>query len=154
MAGDEVYGGDPGLSAGLERRRAGYVLAVADMPSPPKVRQSRKCDRAERLAVPIESPSRLPETVPPPLTVTVKERSINNMITTGNRARAGRSVDARGALVSRSAVTSSHVVNRRNCMAPSDPDAYTPERDLIGSSVAQCCGRMFFIRSKVTLKSA
>jgi hypothetical protein len=38
VAGDEVYGGDPGLSAGLERRRASYVLAVADMPSPPKVR--------------------------------------------------------------------------------------------------------------------
>ena len=27
--GDEVYGGDPGLRADLERRRIGYVLAVA-----------------------------------------------------------------------------------------------------------------------------
>jgi SRSO17 transposase len=29
VAGDEVYGGDPGLRAGLEARRTGYVLAVA-----------------------------------------------------------------------------------------------------------------------------
>jgi SRSO17 transposase len=29
VAGDEVYGVDPGLRAGLERRRVGYVLAVA-----------------------------------------------------------------------------------------------------------------------------
>jgi SRSO17 transposase len=29
VAGDEAYGGDPGLRAGLERRRAGYVLTVA-----------------------------------------------------------------------------------------------------------------------------
>jgi SRSO17 transposase len=29
VTGDEVYGGDPGLRADLERRQAGYVLAVA-----------------------------------------------------------------------------------------------------------------------------
>jgi hypothetical protein len=29
VAGDEVYGADPGLRSDLERRRAGYVLAVA-----------------------------------------------------------------------------------------------------------------------------
>jgi SRSO17 transposase len=29
VAGDEVYGADPGLRAGLERRHLGYVLAVA-----------------------------------------------------------------------------------------------------------------------------
>jgi len=29
VAGDEVYGADPGLRAGLEERQAGYVLAVA-----------------------------------------------------------------------------------------------------------------------------
>ena len=29
VTGDEVYGGDPGLRADLERRRVGYVLAVA-----------------------------------------------------------------------------------------------------------------------------
>jgi SRSO17 transposase len=29
VTGDEVYGGDPGLRADLERRRIGYVLAVA-----------------------------------------------------------------------------------------------------------------------------
>ena len=29
VTGDEVYGGDPGLRAGLEERRIGYVLAVA-----------------------------------------------------------------------------------------------------------------------------
>jgi SRSO17 transposase len=29
VAGDEVYGAGPGLRAGLERRRVGYVLAVA-----------------------------------------------------------------------------------------------------------------------------
>ena len=29
VTGDEVYGADPGLRAGLERRRIGYVLAVA-----------------------------------------------------------------------------------------------------------------------------
>jgi SRSO17 transposase len=29
VAGDEVYGGDPGLRAGLEARHMGYVLAVA-----------------------------------------------------------------------------------------------------------------------------
>jgi SRSO17 transposase len=29
VAGDEVYGADPGLRAGLEERRVGYVLAVA-----------------------------------------------------------------------------------------------------------------------------
>ncbi|MFJ4680621.1 IS701 family transposase [Kitasatospora sp. NPDC088783] len=29
VTGDEVYGGDPHLSAGLERRRIGYVLAVS-----------------------------------------------------------------------------------------------------------------------------
>ena len=27
--GDEVYGGDPGLRTGLEKRQLGYVLAVA-----------------------------------------------------------------------------------------------------------------------------
>src|SRR4051812_32219128 len=29
VAGDEVYGADPGLRAQLEARRAGYVLAIA-----------------------------------------------------------------------------------------------------------------------------
>ncbi len=29
VTGDEVYGADPGLRAGLERRAVGYVLAVA-----------------------------------------------------------------------------------------------------------------------------
>jgi SRSO17 transposase len=29
VTGDEVYGGDPGLRADLERRQIGYVLAVA-----------------------------------------------------------------------------------------------------------------------------
>jgi SRSO17 transposase len=29
VTGDEVYGADPGLRADLERRRTGYVLAVA-----------------------------------------------------------------------------------------------------------------------------
>jgi SRSO17 transposase len=29
VTGDEVYGADPGLRAGLERRQVGYVLAVA-----------------------------------------------------------------------------------------------------------------------------
>ncbi len=29
VTGDEVYGADPGLRADLEKRRAGYVLAVA-----------------------------------------------------------------------------------------------------------------------------
>ena len=29
VTGDEVYGADPGLRADLERRRIGYVLAVA-----------------------------------------------------------------------------------------------------------------------------
>ena len=57
VAGDEVYGGDPGLRAGLERRRAGYVLAVADMPSPPKVRQSRTFHKPMTRPSPAGDPS-------------------------------------------------------------------------------------------------
>jgi SRSO17 transposase len=36
VAGDEVYGADPGLRAELEARQTGYVLAIGcDRPSPP-----------------------------------------------------------------------------------------------------------------------
>jgi SRSO17 transposase len=47
VAGDEVYGGDPGLRAGLERRRAGYVLAVARSH---RVRTGAGASRADALA--------------------------------------------------------------------------------------------------------
>ena len=46
VAGDEVYGADPGLRADLERRQAGYVLAVArshrrSPPAPAPVRADK-----------------------------------------------------------------------------------------------------------------
>ena len=47
VAGDEVYGGDPGLRGDLERRRIGYVLAVARSH---QVRTGAGAHRADALA--------------------------------------------------------------------------------------------------------
>jgi SRSO17 transposase len=47
VTGDEVYGTDPGLRADLERRRAGYVLAVARSH---RIRAGASASRADALA--------------------------------------------------------------------------------------------------------
>jgi hypothetical protein len=52
VAGDEVYGADPGLRAELEARQPGYVLAIG-------------CDRRVRTGVGVLRADQVADTVPP-----------------------------------------------------------------------------------------
>ncbi len=52
VAGDEVYGADPGLRAELERRRTGYVLAVAKDHHVTTGAGKSRADRDRRAAAP------------------------------------------------------------------------------------------------------